>query len=104
MLITPEKAFAQQLRNVFLTVDGIIAEILPDDETGIKHQRFIILTESGQTLLIIYNMDQTPKLDLHVGAKVHVEGTYMWNRFGGLLHETHADINKPHPDGTIVIK
>jgi hypothetical protein len=104
MLLTAEQAFKQQLRNIFLSVEGIVAEVMPDDITGVKHQRFIILTSTGQTILIVYNIDNNPKIDIRVGQKIHAEGTYMWNKYGGLLHETHAKVNKSHPDGKIVIK
>ncbi len=104
MLITPEKAFEQHLSNIFITAEGTVAEVLPDDETGVKHQRFLILTGNRHSLLIVYNIDRNPPLELKVGDQIHVEGTYVWNKYGGIIHETHSDVNKDHPDGQIIIR
>lgn len=103
MLITPKQAYEQNLRDIFITTDGVVYEIMPDDTTGVKHQRFLIHTDNGHSLLIVYNIDDNPRLELKTGDKVHVEGTYIWNRYGGIIHETHKDINKDHPDGKIII-
>ncbi|MDQ3098522.1 MAG: DUF3465 domain-containing protein [bacterium] len=104
MLITPEKAFEKNLRDIFITTDGTVVEVMPDDLNGVKHQRFLILTASRHSLLIIYNIDSNPRLNISVGDKIHVEGTYVWNRYGGIIHETHSDIHKDQPDGGIVIQ
>jgi hypothetical protein len=104
MLITPKQAFEQHLRDIFITTDGIVSEILPDEIKGIQHQRFLIITETGQSLLVVYNIHQNIRLDVKVGLKIHVEGTYVWNRYGGIIHETHSNVNKAQPDGSILIK
>jgi hypothetical protein len=104
MLITPAQAFDQHLHNIYLTASGTVAEILPDDLIGVKHQRFILLTPEGQTILIVYNISNNVKINLKVGDKIQVSGTYMWNKYGGMLHETHSGVNKDHPDGQIVIQ
>jgi hypothetical protein len=104
MLLTPKQAFDQHLRDIFMIADGIIAEILPNDETGVPHQRFILLTPEPQTLLIVNNIEQGQPLDIRVGDKIHVEGTYVWNKYGGLIHETHLGVNKRQPDGLIAKK
>jgi hypothetical protein len=103
MLLTPEKAFQQHLRDIFIVTDGVVAEVMPDDETGVKHQRFLILTKSKHSLLIVYNIDTNPRLEVKVGDTIHVEGTYVWNKYGGIIHETHSDINKNQPNGQIII-
>jgi hypothetical protein len=104
MLITPEKAFEKHLRDIFVTTDGVVVEVMPDDLTGVKHQRFLIHTESGHSLLIVYNIDSNPRLEVSAGNKIHVEGTYVWNRYGGIIHETHSDIHKDQPDGEVIIQ
>ena len=101
MQITPQQAFEQQLRNIYLTVDGTVAEILPDDTTGVPHQRFILLTQSGQTILIVHNIDKGDQFEVKLGQHLHIEGTYVWNRHGGLIHETHVGLNKKQPEGSI---
>jgi hypothetical protein len=59
------------------------------------------MTESGQTLLIVNNIQDGHPVEIRVGSKVHVEGTYVWNRHGGLIHETHLGLHKNQPEGTI---
>lgn len=103
MLITPAQAFEQHLRDIYITAEGIVAEILPEDTLGTPHQRFILLTPSGQTILIAHNIDKGDQFEVRLGDKLHVEGTYVWNRHGGLIHETHVGINKNQPEGTITI-
>jgi hypothetical protein len=102
MLITPKQAFEQQLRDIYLITEGTIAEILPNDTTGIPHQRFIIITPDGQSMLIVHNIERGEPLDLLIGQKLHIEGTYVWNPRGGLIHETHIGHNKNRPEGLII--
>jgi len=104
MLITTQEAFEQKLRDIFIISEGIVAEMLPNDITGVPHQRFIILTSSGQTLLIVHNIDRGDQIDINIGDKVHVEGTYVWNHYGGIIHETHVGLNKHQPEGSLVKK
>ncbi|QOY51204.1 DUF3465 domain-containing protein [Candidatus Sulfurimonas baltica] len=40
---------------------GDVIRVLSDDNTGSRHQRFIIRLSSGQTLLIAHNIDLAPK-------------------------------------------
>lgn len=101
MLITPKQAFDEHLRDIYLTTEGTVAEVLPDDTVGVPHQRFIILTATGQTLLIVHNIDRGNQLDIVVGDKIQVEGTYVWNRHGGIIHETHIGHNKDQPEGSL---
>lgn len=102
MLITPQQAFEQKLRDIYLTAEGIVAEILPDDTIGTPHQRFILLTPTDQTILIVHNIDRGDQFEVKLGDHLKVEGTYVWNHRGGLIHETHLGINKNQPDGSII--
>ncbi len=101
MLITPKQAFDQHLRDIYLITEGTVAEILPNDTTGIPHQRFIIITPEGDSILVVHNIEKGEPLDIRIGEKLHIEGTYVWNRFGGLIHETHIGHNKNQPEGLI---
>jgi len=103
MLITPKKAFEQKLRDIYLEAEGSVAEILPDDTTGVPHQRFIILTETGQTLLIVHNIDYGNQIEIYIGNKIKATGTYVWNRHGGLIHQTHQGTKTVAPTGQIKI-
>ena len=39
---------------------GVVTRLLPDDEDGSAHQKFIIRVPSGQTLFIAHNTDLAP--------------------------------------------
>ena len=103
MLITPQKAFEQKLRDIYIEAEGTVAEILPDDTLGMPHQRFIILTPEGLSLLIVHNIDYGNQIEIQVGDKIKVTGTYVWNRHGGLIHQTHLGTKTTAPEGLITI-
>jgi hypothetical protein len=74
--------------------------ILPDDNDGSRHQRFILELDSGQALLIAHNIDLAPRInDLDKGDTVAFYGEYEWNSKGGVIHWTHNDPNYRHIDG-----
>ncbi len=97
-----EQVFEQQQSGVQLEVDATIIKLLPDDNNGRRHQRFIIQLASGHTILVAHNIDLTPRIDnLKVGDHVSVFGEYEWNQQGGVLHWTHHDPAKKHITGWI---
>jgi hypothetical protein len=78
----------------------VVTQVLSDDNTGDRHQRFILRLNSGQTLLIAHNIDIASRLPgLAVGDTVQFKGIYEWNSQGGLVHWTHHDPSGQHPTG-----
>ncbi|MBE0440342.1 MAG: DUF3465 domain-containing protein [Gammaproteobacteria bacterium] len=97
-----QQLFEQQQSNIQLEVDATVVKLLADDNSGRRHQRFIIQLDSGHTLLVAHNIDLAPRIDdLKVGDKVSVFGEYEWNEKGGVLHWTHHDPAKKHITGWI---
>lgn len=95
-------AFENRRTGRQLTLSASVFRILADDRDGSRHQRFIIRSDSGITLLIAHNIDLAPRLDgLAVGDRVLVSGEYEWNAQGGLLHWTHHDPAGRHQAGYI---
>ena len=83
-------------------VVGTVERMLSDDLEGSRHQRFIIRVASGQTVLVVHNIDLAPRIDgLRVGDRVSVKGEYEWNDRGGLIHWTHHDPRNVHEGGWI---
>ena len=97
-------AYKNQLSNVIVEdVSGSVEKLLADDLEGSRHQRFIIRMASGQTILVVHNIDLAPRVNsLKVGDRVAVKGEYEWNDRGGLIHWTHRDPNSLHEDGWII--
>jgi N-acetylneuraminic acid mutarotase len=94
------QAFVTQTSNLQVEGQGKVSRILPDDNTGDRHQKFILRLNTGQTLLVAHNIDIAPRIDaLKFGDSVSFFGEYEWNDLGGVLHWTHHDPNNQHING-----
>jgi len=103
-LSTSDKAlknvFENRISGVQIGGSGKVMKILPDDNKGSRHQRFILKLNSKQTLLIAHNIDLAPKIKfLKVNDHVNFYGQYEWNSKGGVIHWTHHDPNGRHEGG-----
>jgi hypothetical protein len=93
-------AFSAQQSGVQVTGAGVVTRVLPDDNEGDRHQRFILRLASGQTLLVAHNVDIAPRLpNVAPGDSVAFCGEYVWNSEGGLIHWTHHDPSGQHVAG-----
>ncbi|WP_084156482.1 DUF3465 domain-containing protein [Desulforegula conservatrix] len=93
-------AFSNHQSNLQISGQGVVTKLLPDDNSGSRHQKFIIKLSSGQTLLVAHNIDLAPKINsLRQGDSVQFYGEYEWNGKGGVLHWTHRDPKGSHVDG-----
>ncbi|MCL1059620.1 DUF3465 domain-containing protein [Shewanella gelidimarina] len=94
------QAFSQQQSGIQVQSAGVVSRLLPDDNKGSRHQRFIITLSSGQTLLIAHNIDLAAKIDsLKIGDRVLFKGEYEYNDRGGVVHWTHHDPKDRHVAG-----
>lgn len=95
-----EQAFKNKLSNIQVEGAGKIIAILPDDNEGSRHQKFILELGNGQTILVAHNIDLAPRLsNLKKGDRVEFFGEYEYSHKGGVIHWTHHDPRKKHPDG-----
>jgi uncharacterized protein DUF3465 len=95
-------AFSGRAHGLSVQGAGVVARVLPDDEQGSRHQRFIVRLASGQTLLIAHNIDIAPRLEgLREGDTLSFSGIYEWDARGGVVHWTHRDPDGHHPTGWI---
>ena len=93
-------AYQNQLTDIQVSGSGKVSRILKDDNTGSRHQRFILRLSSDQTLLVAHNIDLAPKINaLQKGDLVEFFGEYEWNSNGGVIHWTHHDPGKKHVGG-----
>ncbi len=107
--ITADTAFAHKMSNVPLTAVGKVIEVLPDDTDATPHQKFIIETHPGHTILVSHSLLRAYRIPAKIGDRIEAHGTYVWNRHGGLMHNTHHFSDKEcfgsyceqHEDGYI---
>jgi Protein of unknown function (DUF3465) len=96
------RAFSNRLSNIKVSGQGVVVKVLPDDNFGNRHQRFIIKLSSGQTLLVAHNIDIASRIaGLLAGDEIKFLGEYEWNDQGGVVHNTHHDPGGRHSGGWI---
>jgi hypothetical protein len=94
------EAFSNRSSDVQVSGEGEVIKVLPDDNDGDRHQKFILKLNSNQTLLISHNIDIAPRIsDLRLGDSVSFNGVYEWNSQGGVVHWTHHDPSGIHEGG-----
>ena len=94
------RAIESRASGVQIQGQGRVIRVLPDDNHGSRHQRFILELPSGQTLLIAHNIDLAPRIPtLRKGETVAFHGEYEWNSKGGVIHWTHHDPGGRHVTG-----
>lgn len=97
---TLDAAFRDQRNDLQVRGRGTVVHVLPDDTRGSQHQRFLLETASGLTLLVAHNIDLAPRIPrLDRGDRVSFYGEYEWNEKGGVIHWTHHDPRGNHVDG-----
>ncbi|HEX4911967.1 MAG TPA: DUF3465 domain-containing protein [Permianibacter sp.] len=95
-----QQAFENRESNLQIEGVGVVAKVLKDDTKGSPHQRFLLRTRTGQTLLVAHNIELAPRIvDIAEGDTVRFYGEYEWNEKGGVIHWTHHDPRGKHPDG-----
>ena len=96
------RAFVNHARDVRVDGSGSVSRVLADDNQGARHQRFLVLLPTGQSILIVHNIDIAPRVEnLKVGDEIEFEGEYVWNDQGGVVHWTHHDPSGQHKAGWV---
>lgn len=95
-----KQAYQNHQSDLQIQGSGTVSRVLPDDNKGSRHQKFILRLDSRQTLLVAHNIDLAPRIpNLKVGDVVQFYGEYEWNDKGGVIHWTHRDPGNRHPHG-----
>ncbi|CAK2509871.1 DUF3465 domain-containing protein [Vibrio crassostreae] len=95
-----KQAYERHQSDVQVRGSGTVFRILPDDNKGSRHQKFILRLDSKQTVLVAHNIDLAPSIQgLGKGDRVEFYGEYEWNKKGGVIHWTHRDPNNRHAHG-----
>jgi len=86
------QAFERKQSDIFVEGSGTVKKLLPDDNKGSRHQKFLVSISDQQTLLFAHNIDLAERIDdLQVGDTVRFRGEYVYNPKGGVMHWTHHD-------------
>jgi hypothetical protein len=79
----------------------VVTKLLPDDSSGLRHQKWVVRLSNGQQLQAVYNLDMCPRVSLKVGDRIAMGGQFVWTNQGGLLHWLHRDPRGNRPDGYV---
>ncbi|MEM9883099.1 MAG: DUF3465 domain-containing protein [Planctomycetota bacterium] len=78
--------------DAIVTDTGVIVKVLPDDNEGSQHQRFLVeVDHCDVTVKVAHNIDLAPRVPAREGDRLRFKGEYEWNDLGGALHWTHHD-------------
>jgi len=95
-----QAAYQNQQSDLQVQGAGQVSRILPDDNKGSRHQKFLLRLSTGQTILIAHNIDLAQRIGgLQEGDTVEFFGEYEWNQKGGVVHWTHHDPSGRHTGG-----
>lgn len=108
---TPAKTLAQ-LRaaandpnaKFWTNIQGTVIKNLKDDQEGDRHQKFLVKVAQDLTLLVSHNIDVAERVPVREGDLVNVQGEYVWNNRGGVIHWTHHDPKGRKAGGWIELK
>lgn len=94
-----QSAFNNRQSDLQIQYKGLVSKVLPDDNKGSRHQRFIMKFNT-LSILVAHNIDLAPKIiGLKAGDSIEFYGEYEWNPKGGIIHWTHHDPAGRHIDG-----
>jgi len=95
-----KQAFEAQKSNLQVQAKGVVVKVLPDDNEGSRHQRFILKMPYGGTVLLAHNIDLAGRVaNVQIGDEMEFSGEYEWNAKGGVVHWTHHDPQGHHQTG-----
>ena len=92
--------FSKFRNKSWVTGAGRVTKVLDDDLEPPCHQRFILSDETGHTVLIAHNVDESERIpDLSVGDVIAFKGEFISNPQGGVVHWTHPSKSAYKPGG-----
>jgi len=101
-----ELVYAVQNRRDLLFVQGAnvtVLQIMPDDNDGLRHQRWYVKLSSGESVFAVYNIDITARVPIEVNQKMKLGGEFKWTNQGALIHWLHEDPKERRPDGYVEV-
>ncbi len=81
----------------------VVSNILPDDTSGLPHQKWQARLSDGSIITVVYNSDMGERVPVQIGSTFGVGGQFIWTGNGGLVHWVHDDPKKIRPDGYVYL-
>lgn len=98
------RAVDNQKRVNFVEASNMtVVKILPDDTSGLEHQKWIVQLSNGKLVEAVYNTDMCPHVPLQVGDVVAMGGMFIWTEQGPMIHWLHHDPRGNRPDGYVMV-
>lgn len=94
-------AFSAERSGFMVETAGVVDRVLPDDDEGDRHQRFVLRLDNRHSVLVAHNLELAKRVPIEEGDPVAIKGQYEWNERGGVLHWTHHDPRGSHEAGWI---
>jgi len=95
-----QSAYQNKFSSIQVSGSGIVIKLLPDDNEGSRHQKFILKTNKSQTVLVAHNINLAPRISaINIGDPIQFYSEYEWNSRGGVIHWTHHDPSGKHEGG-----
>lgn len=100
------KAIAEKNTARYIEVSNLkIVQLLNDDNSGSRHQKWIAQLDNGQKIMGVYNIDLAEKVPLKMGDIIGMGGELVFDRNGGgpLMHWIHSDPHHSRRDGYVLL-
>lgn len=81
----------------------VVTKLLPDDNSGLEHQKWVVRLSNGEKMQAVYNLDMCPRVPLKEGDVIAMGGEFVWTNKGGLLHWLHHDPRGRRPNGYVLV-
>lgn len=83
----------------------VVTKVLPDDTSGLQHQKWFARLSDGREIEAVYNSDKDlcPRVPIKVGDVVSMGGMFLWLGNHGMIHWLHHDPRGNRPDGYVEI-
>ncbi len=81
--------------------DLVVTKVLPDDTSGLPHQKWEAKVSDGSVVQIVYNSDMGARVPVKTGDHFAVGGQFLWLGHSGLIHWLHDDPRHTRPDGYV---
>ncbi len=78
-----------------------VIQVLPDDTSGLQHQKWIVRLSNGQKVQAVYNSDMCPRVPVNEGDRVTLAGMFLMTGQGAMMHWLHHDPRGKRPDGFV---